>query len=159
MAGAYQTNGETARTGTGENEDTGGGWVNGRGDDSMTMLEQFRCMIDFFTSFPWWRGSPGNGLILSYDPVNPEQVHYFNNDGNQALPLTAMCLREPGSFYALYLPAGGEVSVRLGEGKYNAREFDPRNGTFTELPDVRGDSWSSPLHEDNEDWAFILTKS
>jgi hypothetical protein len=38
MAGAYQTTGETAKRGTGVWPDTGGGWVNGRGDDSMEML-------------------------------------------------------------------------------------------------------------------------
>ena len=41
MAGCYQTTGESARTGTGVAPDTGGGWVNGRGDDSMTMLRGY----------------------------------------------------------------------------------------------------------------------
>ena len=42
MAGCYQTTGESARRGTGVAPDTGGGWVNGRGDDTMTMLARLR---------------------------------------------------------------------------------------------------------------------
>ena len=39
MAGAYQTTGESARRGTNIWPDTGGGWINGRGDDTMVMLK------------------------------------------------------------------------------------------------------------------------
>ena len=38
MAGAYQTAGESARRGTNIWPDLGGGWMNGRGDDTMTMF-------------------------------------------------------------------------------------------------------------------------
>ncbi len=38
MAGGYQTAGETCRRGTNIAPDTGGGWMNGRGDDTMTMF-------------------------------------------------------------------------------------------------------------------------
>jgi hypothetical protein len=38
MAGAYGTAGETARRGVGIWPDTGGGWMNGRSDDTTTML-------------------------------------------------------------------------------------------------------------------------
>ena len=59
MAGCYQTTGETARRGTGYWPDTGGGWVNGRGDASMVMLEGYAHIVDFFTSrrdnqTSWW---------------------------------------------------------------------------------------------------------
>jgi hypothetical protein len=39
MAGGYQTTGETSRRGTNVWPDTGGGWMNGRGDDTMTMFK------------------------------------------------------------------------------------------------------------------------
>ena len=42
MAGGYQTAGETARRGTNIWPDTGGGWMNGRGDDTMTMFVGYR---------------------------------------------------------------------------------------------------------------------
>jgi hypothetical protein len=55
MAGCYQTTGETAKRGTGVEPDTGGGWINGRGDDTMTMLKGHAHMVDFFTSFEEFR--------------------------------------------------------------------------------------------------------
>jgi hypothetical protein len=62
MAGAYGTTGESARRGTGIWPDTGGGWVNGRGDDTMTMLAGYAHMVDFFTSFEWWKTEPHDEL-------------------------------------------------------------------------------------------------
>ena len=50
LAGGYQTTGERADRGTGWGPDTGGGWINGRGDDTMTMLELYGHIYDFFTS-------------------------------------------------------------------------------------------------------------
>ena len=41
MAGAYGTAGETARRGVNIWPDTGGGWLNGRGDDTMVMLKGY----------------------------------------------------------------------------------------------------------------------
>jgi hypothetical protein len=38
MAGGYQRTGEIAKRGTGIGPDTEGGWVKGRGDDTMKML-------------------------------------------------------------------------------------------------------------------------
>lgn len=58
MAGGYQTTGERADRGTGHAPDTGGGWINGRGDDTMKLLELHGHMMDFFTSFDWWRAEP-----------------------------------------------------------------------------------------------------
>ncbi|MEJ2703646.1 MAG: DUF4038 domain-containing protein [Sedimentisphaerales bacterium] len=51
MAGAYGTAGESCRRSTGIGPDTGGGWVNGRGDDTMVMLKGYGHMVDFLTSF------------------------------------------------------------------------------------------------------------
>ncbi|HEX4919598.1 MAG TPA: hypothetical protein VFV92_02535, partial [Candidatus Bathyarchaeia archaeon] len=63
MAGAYQTTGETARRGTNIWPDTGGGWMNGRGDDTMTMLQGYAHMVDFFTGFEWWTTDPHDELV------------------------------------------------------------------------------------------------
>jgi len=60
MAGGYQTTGERADTGTSWGPDTGGGWLNGRGDDSMIMLKGYGHIVDFFTSIPWWQLNPDN---------------------------------------------------------------------------------------------------
>ena len=48
MAGGYQTTGESARRGTNIWPDTGGNWMNGRGDDTMTMLQELRSHAGFF---------------------------------------------------------------------------------------------------------------
>ncbi len=53
MAGAYGTAGETVRRGVGIWPDTGGGWMNGRSDDTTTMLAGYAHMVDFMTSFEW----------------------------------------------------------------------------------------------------------
>ena len=63
MAGGYQTTGETARRGTNVWPDKGGGWMNGRGDDTMTMLQGYAHMVEFFTSFEWWTTEPHDELV------------------------------------------------------------------------------------------------
>ncbi len=63
-AGEYRstTSGESPRQGTGVPPDTGGGWVNGRGDDTMVLFEGYAHMVKFFKRFEWWRGTPRNDL-------------------------------------------------------------------------------------------------
>jgi hypothetical protein len=134
MAGCYQTTGETARHGTGYWPDTGGGWVNGRGDASMVMLEGYARILDFFTSFEWWKTEPHDELV--------------DND--------AFCLAEPGKVYAVYLPRGGKVTVKLKAGNYKAHWYNPRNGETKPLPAAEGESWTSPKPPDSDDWALLL---
>lgn len=138
MAGCYQTTGETARRGTGYWPDTGGGWVNGRGDDTMVLLRGHAHMTEFFTSFPWWATEPHDELV----------------DGG------AFCLADPGRHYALYLPMGRKVNVKLQPGQYEARWFNPRTGKTTPLPSVThqggGAAWAAPEPPDHGDWALLL---
>ena len=77
MAGGYQTTGERADTGPVGEPDTGGGWINGRGDDSMVMLQGYGHMVDFFTRIPWWTLNPDDDLIVMPDrpAVTPEPTH------------------------------------------------------------------------------------
>src|SRR5262249_43654846 len=141
MAGCYQTNGETARRGTGYWPDTGGGWVNGRGDDTMVLLRGYAHVVEFFTSFAWWTTEPHDDLV----------------DGG------AWCLADPGRVYAVYLPMGRAVHVRLQPGKYEARWFNPRTGKVDALPVVEQGGaeaapWGAPEPPDHGDWALLLTK-
>jgi len=106
MAGAYGTAGETARRGVGIWPDTGGGWMNGRSDDTTTMLAGYAHMVDFLTSFEWWKTEPHDELVGA---------------GN-------WCLAEPGRAYAVYLPKAGKVTVRLAPGRYHAEWFNPMTG-------------------------------
>ncbi len=136
MAGCYQTTGETARRGTGYWPDTGGGWVNGRGDDSMIMLQGYAHIVTFFTGFEWWKTDPQDDLVTN----------------------GAFCLAERGKLYAVYLPRGGTVTVKLAPGRYQATWFNPRNGKTLSLPPADGPDWTSPKAPDDGDWALLLKK-
>jgi Protein of unknown function (DUF4038)/Domain of unknown function (DUF5060) len=151
MAGAYGTAGESARRGTNIWPDTGGGWINGRGDDTMTMLKGYEHMVDFFTSFEWWKTEPHDELV---------------NNG-------AYCLAKPGEIYAVYLPQRpmcgnqeafehkkecGEVTVKLEPGAYDASWFSAFTGERIPLPPVQGPSWTLPKPPGWLDWALLLQK-
>ena len=136
MAGCYQTTGESARSGTGVAPDTGGGWVNGRGDDSMTMLGDYRRLAEFFTAFNWWTCQPRNDLV------------------EQQLP----CLAIEGQRYVVYLPTGGRATIKLNEGKYRARWFNPRTGDFIDAGVAVAPNWTSPDTLDREDWTLLLER-
>jgi len=136
MAGAYQTTGESARRGTGIWPNTGGGWMNGRGDDTMTMLAGYAHIYDFFTSFSWWKTEPHDELVDA----------------------GAFCLAAPGSIYAVYLPHGGSISIKLEPGKYKAQWFAASTGEQIPLPDVEGPAWKSPAAPDGQDWALLLQR-
>ena len=139
MAGAYGTAGESARRGTNIWPDTGGGWMNGRGDDTMVMLKGYEHLVDFFTQFQWWKTEPHDELV---------------NNG-------AYCLAQPGEVYAVYLPKGGEVTIRLERGNYEARWFNGFTGETISLPPVEGPLWTSPkapTPPSGMDWALLLQK-
>jgi hypothetical protein len=136
MAGGYQTTGETCRRGTNIYPDTGGGWMNGRGDDTMTMLVGYAHMVDFFTSFEWWKTEPHDELV---------------NNG-------AYCLAKLGEIYVIYLPRGGNVDVKLESGKYDAVWVSALSGERIVLPDIQEGVWHSPEAPDRHDWALLLRR-
>ncbi|MGP8268487.1 MAG: DUF4038 domain-containing protein [Terracidiphilus sp.] len=143
MAGGYQTTGESSRRGTNIWPDTGGGYLNGRGDDAMTMLIGYGHIVDFFTGFDWWKTNPHDELV---------------NNGNY-------CLAEPGKLYAVYLPHAGEVTIKLGPGTYRGEWFNAYSGQRIPLAqDATGPSWTSPDPPDDSawratrDWAILLQR-
>jgi hypothetical protein len=136
MAGAYGTAGETARRGVDIWPDTGGGWINGRGDDTMVMLKGYEHMVDFFTSFEWWKTEPHDELV---------------NNG-------AWCLARPGEIYAVYLPKEGNVTIRLEPGTYEAHWFSAFTGEIVPLPSLTGPLWTSPKTPGWLDWALLLRR-
>lgn len=137
MAAAYGTAGESARRGTNIWPDTGGGWMNGRGDDTMTMLAGYAHMVDFFTSFEWWKAEPHDELVTNGD----------------------YCLAELGRTYAVYLPKGGKVTVKLNPGRYRAEWFGAFTGEIVPIGEIEGGPWTSPNAPDVNDWALLLRKS
>lgn len=134
MAGCYQTTGETAKRGTGVPPDTGGGWVNGRGDETMTMLQGYAQIVNFFRGIDWWTMNPHDELV-NFD---------------------AFCLASPGKVYVVYLPHGGAATVTLGPGRYKAKWFNPRTGDYAALSAADGPEWTSPIAPDREDWVLLL---
>jgi hypothetical protein len=143
MAGGYQTAGESARRGTNIWPDTGGGWMNGRGDDSETMFLGYGHIVEFFGSFEWWKANPHDELV---------------NTGN-------WCLAEPGSVYAIYLPHGGKLTVELGSGNYRGVWFNAASGQWVrEKENIAGPTWSSAGPPEDtgwprvQDWALLLKK-
>lgn len=134
MSGSYQTTGETAKRGTGMGPNTGGGWVNGRGDDTMMMLKGYAHMVHFFTSFEWWKAEPHDELV---------------NNG-------AFCLAEPGRLYVIYMPHGGSINAKLEPGRYEEKWFNPRNGEYSDAPVAVGPVWTSPSATDGSDWVILL---
>jgi len=147
MAGGYQTTGERANRGTGYGSDTGGGWVNGRGDSSMTMLEGYAHMADFFTSFDWWRLEPDSGLVDVIrigvaSPVAPK-------------PCTVACRSPEGDLAVVYFQAGGQVRVDVQalEQDLAVGWFNPRDGSWVPVDSVQDAAYSTP---DDEDWAMLF---
>ena len=134
MAGAYGTAGESARRGTNIWPDSGGGWLNGRGDDTQTMFLGYGHMVDFFTGFDWWKTNPHDELVTNGD----------------------YCLADPGKTYAVYLPHGGSVTVQLQAGHYHASWFSAMTGQTIDLPAVSGPEWKSPEAPDQNDWALLI---
>jgi hypothetical protein len=151
MAGGYGTAGESSRQGTNIWPDTGGGWINGRGDDTMVMLKGYAHMVEFFTSFEWWKTEPHDELVSK----------------------GAYCLAKPGEVYAVYLPVRplcgnsaaleykrecGEVTLRLEPGTYEAHWFSAFTGEVVPLPAVEGPVWTVPKAPGWLDWAVLLKR-
>jgi Protein of unknown function (DUF4038)/Domain of unknown function (DUF5060) len=137
MAGCYQTTGERANEGTGAGKDEGGGWINGRGNEAMTMLKYYGYMMDIFAETQYWKLSPRSDL-----------VDYGN-----------LCLANIGNEYIVYsrlnhcrlvLPKGNVYSVKM---------INPRTGLSENLPDcdVFDGAWQYPKAL-KDDWVFILKK-
>jgi hypothetical protein len=100
----------------------------------MTMLRGYAHMVDFFTSFDWWRAVPRNDLVRG----------------------GAFCLADPGKLYAVYLPRPAIVSLTLEPGNYHARWFNPRSGQWSDAPVASGPRWSPPRAPGDGDWASLL---
>jgi hypothetical protein len=131
MAGCYQTTGESAANGL-------GGWINGFGDDSMTMLTGYQYLKNFFESLEWWK----------LNPVT-EQGSF--------VPENARILREEGVCTVVYLPQGGSVDCAIVPTMTSTQWYNPRTGES--LPAVmetsKGLIWESPDMGEN-DWVLLI---
>ena len=139
MTGCYQTTGETAEYGTGAGEDTGGGWINGRGNDKMTMLSYYKILKETFEQTEYWKLNPHHNLV---------------NLGN-------LCLANLEQEYLIYsrLP---HCRVKLPKGqKYAVTMTNPQTGETKQLPDADSDldngAWQYRQNLVGH-WVFILKR-
>jgi hypothetical protein len=136
MAGGYQTTGERANDGTGAGKDTGGGWINGRGNDTMVMLVGYVVIRRIFEQVEYWKMNP-----------HPELVSYGN-----------LCLAEAGEQYLVYSRLQ-HCRVVLPKGIYTVKMINPRTGEETNLPlsNAEDGAWQYP-RQLSDDWVFIIKK-
>lgn len=103
------------------------------------MLLGYRHMMDFFTGLPWWTLEPRDDLAGA----------------------DTLLLAEPGTRYVAYLARGGAAEFTLAEGGYRAKWYNPRSGTWHELPPVpqpAAGRWRSAPAPDAGDWALLLER-
>jgi hypothetical protein len=145
MAGGYQTTGERA------NVPGYGGWITGRGDQTMVMFEGYRHLADFFQRLPWCQLNPDNGFFEAQAGSGPVP------GGKDAMPPVVGLRTNPGDWAILYFVAGGRAHVQpdsLG-GATPARWFNPRTGQWSPAqPDEKGDF----VALDEQDWALLINK-
>jgi hypothetical protein len=139
MTGSYQTTGETAEYGTGAGEDTGGGWINGRGNDKMTMLKYYQIMKETFEKTEYWKLNPRNDLV---------------NLGN-------LCLANEGKEYLIYSRLQ-HCRVKLGKNeKYTVSMINPQTGEEVKLKDADSNldnsAWQYRRNLSGF-WVFILKR-
>ena len=136
MAGGYSTAGETAKRGTGSSPDSGGGWVNGRGDATMTLLDGHAKRVEFFAGFEWWRLEPkqervqGDALVLA--------------DGSKRV--------------VVYQPRGKAATLALDPGPWRLRRYDPRTGAWSAPAPLEAPTWSAPEDPEGLDWAWLIER-
>jgi hypothetical protein len=119
-----------------------GPWTNGLeapGARSITVLRRF------FESGEWWRLRPAPAMVV--DQPGEEDPYRF----------VAAAATEQGDWAVIYLPRGGEVSLRAERLKRPARArwFDPRAGEWREAGELQGErhAFRSP---DDRDWVLDL---
>jgi hypothetical protein len=108
------------------------------------MWDQTRHALEFFRRYlPFWEMAPDNALAAGND---------------------AKVLAKPGEVYAVYLPAGGPVSLTLLEGNYEVRWYNPRTGgelVAGSVRAVRGGRrvlLGAPPAEPNRDWVALVRR-
>ncbi|WP_337101105.1 apiosidase-like domain-containing protein [Paenibacillus sp. YIM B09110] len=133
MAGGYQTSGEYAGNGL-------GGWLNGRGDDSMRLPEALSHLVAFFEAIEWWK-------------LVPDQT-FLNADTGQ------YGLADPSRLYVVYACDGGPIDMKLPEGKYEIMIYNPVDGSSRHTLQYGVESVNQYVAlqcpTDDQDWAVLI---
>lgn len=136
VAGGYGSAGDFRVTPDGMgNVEITGDWL-----DAPEEYGDLKRMIGFFTTkgIEYWKMSSHNGLLAG---------------GGRSYVLA-----ETGRQYVVYAATGGEFTVKLAPGSYNARRFDPVAGTETNLGTVTGGirRFSVPTDHDYVVWLICV---
>ncbi len=105
------------------------------------MWDQTRYALEFFRKhLPFWEMEPADGLASG----------------------GALVLAKPGQIYAVYLPEGGTADLKLAEGKYVVRWFNPRTGGDLVMGStvVGGGpvAIGTPPADGDKDWVALITR-
>jgi hypothetical protein len=148
LASGYQTTGERADRGAGSGPDTGGGWINGRGDDEMKMLELYGHLYDFFTGIRWWEMAP-SGELVAASRAHPKATE------KMAAPRTFAARNPAGDLAAIYIRDGGVVTLKkeLLKDQLKPLWFSPRDGGMRNARALRDGSYRTPTAED---WVLLF---
>lgn len=109
------------------------------------MWEQTRFALEFFRRY-----LPFHEMVPADDLANPQRI--------------AWVLAKPNAIYAVYLPDGGSVALRLPAGDYAVRWYNPRSGgdlAVGTLASVKGGGevdLGAPPTEPDRDWAIVCTR-
>jgi hypothetical protein len=139
LAGGYQTTGERAAP--------SGGWINGRGDDTMTMLELYGHLYDFFTSMTWWKLAPDTNLVVSVQAHPSAKV--------KTAPRSFAARSDEGDLAAIYVPGGGVVTLKgeLLRDQLKPLWFSPRDGGMRNARALRERVYRTPTADD---WVLLF---
>lgn len=108
------------------------------------MWDQTRWAIDFFNAY-----LPVKKMSAQHELVSPR---------------TAKCFAQKGEAYLVFLPAGGEALLRVSEGKYQVRWYNPRTGgeliegEVKELNGAGQFSLGMPPGDAERDWVVLVRK-
>jgi hypothetical protein len=143
LAGGYQSTGERADSAA------GGGWINGRGDDTMTMLELYGHIYDFFTGITWWKLLSDTNLVVSVKP------HPSASDKTKAPGKVFAARNAEGDLAAVYVPNGGVVTLKgeLLKDQLKPLWFSPRDGGMRNARALRDRVYRTPTADD---WVLLL---
>lgn len=106
-----------------------------------------RNMMNFFLSLPWWTLRPAPSL-LEEQPGSKDPSQFV-----------AAAKPEAGDWAVLYMPAGGQVKVRLGElaQANTVRWFNPRSGQWAGSASISRPT-ASITSPDSNDWVAWIGK-